>query len=184
MPSFKQLLDEVDTTLVPVGGTDLAAALRRARELAQPGESATTAVVLLSDGEDLAGSGQEAAAELHKEGIRVHTVGYGNAYGSKITVEQDGKETFLRARDGSEVVSKLDASGLRAVAEATGGDFVRADAMALPLRELYQKRIEPLQKRAFDAGEDTMKKARYQWVLLPLLLFLLYEIATTGGRRR
>ena len=51
LPSFGQLLDEVDTTLVPVGGTDLAAALRRAKELSQPDESSTTAVVLLTDGQ-------------------------------------------------------------------------------------------------------------------------------------
>ena len=184
LPSFEQLLDEVDTTLVPVGGTDLAAALRRARELAKPGEAATTAVVLLTDGEDLGGSGQQAARELHEDGIRVHTVGYGSVYGSKIAVDENGKEAFLRDRAGDEVVSKLDASGLRALAEVTGGEFVRADAMALPLRELYSKRIAPLQKRTFEQGAQTAKKARYQWVLLPLLLLLLYEILTMGGRRR
>lgn len=184
MPSFEQLLDEVDTTLVPVGGTDLAAALRRARELAQPGEASTTVVVLLTDGEDLGGAGQQAARELHQDGIRVHTVGYGSVLGSKITIEQGGKESFLRSKGGDEVVSKLDAKGLRALAEATGGEFVRADAMALPLRELYRLRIEPQQKRSFEDGEEKAKKARYQWVLLPLLALLLYEIATVGGRRR
>lgn len=184
LPSFVQLLDEVDTTLIPVGGTDVAAALRRARELAQPGEAATTAVVLLTDGEDLGGSGRVAAAELKEQGIRVHAIGYGSVHGSKITVSEDGKETFLRDRGGDEVVSKLDAQALRAIAEATGGEFVRADAMALPLRELYEKRIAPLQKRSFEQGEEKVMKARYQWVLLPLLLLLLYEIATLGGHRR
>ncbi len=184
MASFRQLLDEVDTPLVPVGGTDLAAALRRGRELAQPGEAATTEMILLTDGEDLGGSGQQAARELRGDGIRVHAIGYGSVLGSKITIDANGKESFLRTRGGDEVVSKLDASGLRALAEATGGEFVRADAMALPLRELYQKRIAPLQKRTFEQGEDKVKKARYQWALLPLLALLLYEIATTGGRRR
>jgi Ca-activated chloride channel family protein len=184
MASFRQLLDEVDTTLVPTGGTDLAAALRRARELAQPGEAATTVVVLLTDGEDLGGQGLDAARALAADGIVVHALGYGNLMGSKITIQEEGKEAFLRNRAGEEVVSKLDASGLRELAAATGGEFVRADAMALPLRELHEKRIAALHKRAFEAGEDTVHEPRYQWVLLPLLLLLLHELTTTGGRRR
>jgi hypothetical protein len=73
---------------------------------------------------------------------------------------------------------------LRAVAAATGGEFLRAEAMPLPLVELHEKRLLPMQKRAYDAGQETGKQARYQWVLLPLLLLLLYEIATAGGRHR
>src|SRR5262245_11812842 len=136
LESFGKLLDEVDTTLVPKGGTDLAAALRRAKDLAVPDAAATTVVVLLTDGEDLGGSGLQAAHELAAAGITVHALGYGNRLGSKITVEEQGKETFLRDRQGQEVVSRLDADGLRAIAESAHGEFVRADAMPLPLREL------------------------------------------------
>lgn len=184
LPSFAQLLDEVDTTLVPVGGTDLAAAMRRAKEISKPDESSTTTVVLLTDGEDLGGEGLMAARELRDLGIVVHAVGYGSVHGSKITVDERGKQSFLRDRGGDEVVSKLDALGLQSLCEATGGEFVRASAMALPLRELYRLRIAAMQKRTFEAGEETVKKPRYQWVLLPLLMLLLYDLVTTEGRRR
>jgi len=185
LPSFERLLDEVDTTLVPVGGTDLASALRRAQDLADPELAATTVVVLLTDGEDLGGSGMQAAQELAADGIVVHALGYGSVLGSKITVDDNkGREQFLVNASGDEVVSHMDASGLRDLATAAGGEFVRADAMALPLRELYRKRIEPMQKRSFDAGEDRVKHARYQWVLLPLLVLLLFELVTMGGRCR
>lgn len=184
LDSFGQLLDEIDTSVVPVGGTDLAAAMKRAGELVDQDTAATTVVVLLTDGEDLGGKGREAATELHARGIRVHAVGYGSPHGSKITVQDRGKETFLKSRSGDEVVTRLDTDGLRALAEATGGEFVRADAMPLPLRELYDKRIQPQQKRAFESGEETVKLPRYQWVLLPLLLLLAHDLWTHGGRRR
>ena len=184
LDSFRQLLDEVDTNVVPVGGSDVAAALRKARELADPEHDKTTAVVLLTDGEDLAGAGRQAGLELAGAGIHVHTVGYGSTYGSKITLQEDGKESFLRSRSGEEVVSVMDAESLRAIAQATGGEFVRADAMALPLRQLYDKRLAPLVKRSYDAGEEKAHKARYQWVLLPTLVLLLLEIVVCGGRRR
>lgn len=185
LPSFERLLDEVDTSLVPVGGTDLASALRRAGTLADPEQAGTTVVVLLTDGEDLGGSGLQAARELADDGITVYALGYGSVLGSKITVEgRQGSEQFLVDSSGEEVVSRMDASGLRDLAQVAGGEFVHAGTMPLPLRELYRKRIEPMQKRSFDAGEEIVKRARYQWVLLPLLMLLLFEIVTMGGRRR
>ncbi len=184
LDSFRGLLDEVDTELVATGGTDLAAALRRCREFADRDQAATTAVLLLTDGEDLAGAGQQAARELRDDGIVVHAVGYGSSMGSKITVGKGGTQEFLRDKDGNEVVTRMDPESLRALASVTGGEFVRADAVALPLVELHQKRLVPMQKRSYEAGEETARKARYQWVLLPLLLLLLWEIANAGGRHR
>ena len=78
----------------------------------------------------------------------------------------------------------MDPESLRALASVTGGEFVRADAMVLPLNEIHRKRLLPMEKRSYEAGEEAGKQARYQWVLLPLLLLLLFEIATAGGRHR
>ncbi|MFY9345247.1 MAG: VWA domain-containing protein [Planctomycetota bacterium] len=184
LDSFRQLLAEVDTDAVKTGGTDLAAALRKALEVADLTNAATTAVVLLTDGEDLAGAGRQAAGEIAAKGLRVHTIGYGSAMGSKITVREGDNEGFLRDKSGNEVVSKMDDESLRRLAGATGGEFLRADAMALPFQELHRQRLVPMQKRAYDAGEQTGKQARYQWILLPLLVLLLWEIALSGGRHR
>src|SRR5262249_41114715 len=111
-------------------------------------------------------------------------LGYGSVRGAKITIAEQGKETFLRDRQGHEVISRMDASGLRELVGAANGEFLRADARALPLRELYRMRLLPLQKRAFEAGEDKVQIPRYQWVLLPMLLLLLHDLWTAGGRRR
>lgn len=181
--SFRGLLAEVDTDLVKVGGTDLAAALRRAQEIADPDNRATTVVLLLTDGEDLAGAGRQAAGELKDAGLVVHAVGYGSALGSKIPVVQQGQQEFLRDKAGQEVVSRMDPESLRKLAAATGGEFVRAEALPLPLNELYEKRLLPMQKRSYEAGAATQKQARYQWVLLPLLLLMLWDLAMAGGRR-
>jgi Ca-activated chloride channel family protein len=184
LDAYRALLAEVDTDTVRTGGTDLAKALRKALELADPDNAKTTVVLLLTDGEDLAGAGRQAAGELAAKGLVVHAVGYGSKLGSKITVAENGGETFLRDAQGNEVVSRLDDESLRALAAATGGEFVRAEAMVLPLLQLHRERLAPMQKRAYDAGEETGKRARYQWVLLPLLALLLWELAMAGGRHR
>lgn len=182
--SFAHLLDRVDTDTVRVGGTDLAAALRRALALAETGEERTTAIVLLTDGEDLAGAGKQAASEVRERGIVLHSVGYGSTRGSKILVPRDGEETFLRSDAGDEVVSTMDAESLRAMAEAAGGELVRADVVALPLLELKTKRLDPMLQRSFDAGEEVAPKTRFQWVLIPCLLLLVCDMFVAGGRRR
>ncbi len=184
LDSFRGLLDEVDTDVVRRGGTDLAAALRKALQLADPEQARTTAVLLLTDGEDLAGAGQQAATELAAKGLVVHAVGYGSSLGSKISVDEGGAQAYLRDKAGQDVVSRLDPESLRRLAAATGGEFVRAEALALPLNELHDKRLLPMEKRSYEAGEEAGKQARYQWVLLPLLLLLLWEIAMAGGRHR
>ena len=56
--------------------------------------------------------------------------------------------------------------------------------MALPLVELKEKRIDPMLKRAYEAGEDVLRKTRFQWALLPAVLLLLWELLVSGGRRR
>ena len=182
LDSFRYLLDTVDTDTVRRGGTDLAAALRRALEVASEDDANTTVVVLMTDGEDLSGAGRQAAAEAAGRGIVVHAVGYGSTRGSKVIVEKDGVEDFLRSEQGDEVGTVMDADGLRALAESTGGELVRADVMPLPLVELKTKRMDPMLKRSYEAGEETLRKTRFQWVLLPALLLLIHEMLRAGGR--
>ena len=125
-----------------------------------------------------------AAREVRDADIVLHTLGYGSTIGSKITLEGDAGETFLTSTEGVEVVSVLDVDGLRRMSAVTGGEFIRADQMALPLVELKQKRMDPMVKRAYDAGEEIVHKTRFQWILLPGLLLILLEMWICGGRRK
>ncbi len=184
LDSFRQLMDRVDTATVRKGGTDLAAALRKSLELVGEHQQTTTVVILLTDGEDLTGAGRQAAREARSRGVVVHAVGYGSTQGSKITLDSSGKQSFLTDDKGSEVVSALDSEGLRGLVELTGGEFLRTDVMALPLVQLKNKRLDPMVKRAFDGGEETVFKTRFQWVLLPAMLLLVLELLLIGGTRR
>lgn len=184
LDSFRQLTDRIDTDTVRVGGTDLAAAIRAALELVDEDSASTTVFVLLTDGEDLTGAGRQAAREAADAGVVVHAVGYGSTRGSKITLDAEGGETFLRSEEGEEVVSSLDPESLKAMTEVTGGEFVRADVLPLPVVELKEKRLDPMLKRSYDAGEDEVYKTRFQWVLLPAVLLLLLELMFAGGTRR
>lgn len=186
LDSFRQLLGLIDTDSVRRGGTDIAGALREALRALEKGSERTSTIVLLTDGEDLAGAGRQAAGEARDRGILVHAIGYGSSQGSKIVYRdpQRGEETFLKSNQGDDVVSTLDADGLRALAAAAGGEFLRADAVALPLQELHSKRLALQEKRGYEAGVERSRQSRFQWPLVPAFVLLLAELYCRGGRRR
>jgi len=140
-------------------------------------------VILLSDGEDLIGEWRAALKKAVRRKIRVYAVGYGTPEGAKITVKQGGKEVFLKGPDGKEVVTRLYEKTLREVAEKTGGAYIRAVSVPLPLEELLKKRIRPLKKRKYEEEKRRVPWNRYQWPLSAALLFLLLRLALPERRR-
>jgi Ca-activated chloride channel family protein len=171
-------------TLTPednlVGGTNLGAALGTALELFDGRTGASEAIVLLTDGEDLEGEGLAVAQTAAERGIRVYVVGMGTVEGGKIA---DGARGFVRDESGAEVVSALDDRTLEAIADATGGAYLSASRSALPLEELYEKRISRLETRALWAGRERIPHDRYQWPLALGLACLLGLASLREGRR-
>ena len=184
LDSFRHLLVQVDTDTVRKGGTDLAAAIRRALSLIGDRERSTSVITLLTDGEDLTGAGMQMAHQAESLGVVIHAVGYGSTVGSKIILSEGGTERFLTDDNGDEVVSALESDRLRALVQRTGGEYLRSEVMALPLRQLKEKRLDVMMKRVYEAGEEVVLKARFQWLLIPAMLLLLLDMAWMGGRRR
>ncbi|MCA8979001.1 MAG: VWA domain-containing protein [Planctomycetes bacterium] len=178
----RRTLEQFVDTLSPrdnlVGGTNIGAALERAVSLFDGRSGAHEAIVLITDGEDLEGHGLEVARTAADKGIRVYVVGMGTEAGGKIPDEQRG---FVRDETGSEVVSTLDGSTLRQIAEATGGDYLSISDAVLPLEELYEKRITKLDTRELWAGKLRVPHDRFQW---PLVLALGCMLLESGLRER
>ncbi|MDJ0974966.1 MAG: VWA domain-containing protein [Planctomycetota bacterium] len=181
--TFTQLAEQADPTVVRKGGTDLGAALETALRALEGSASEHSAILLLTDGEDLEGRGARAAAACRQRGIAVHTIGYGTALGSKIVLADDGRETFLRDRRGREVISALDATSLRRVADAADGEYVDAAASTAPLASLYTDHIRPRAQRALATAGSGRPANRFQWPLGLALGLWLVALALSDRRR-
>lgn len=172
------LLDTVSVEDNRLGGTDLGVALAHALELFDGRTGAHEAVVLITDGEDLGGQGLEQAEEAARRGIRVYVVGVGTAGGSKIPIQlADGSESFLRDREGREVVSRLAGESLAAIAAATGGEYRSVESSPTPLEDLYRLRISNLERRSVSGGSVEIPHDRYQWFLGAALALFLAQFA-------
>lgn len=173
------------------GGTDLGAAIDAGVASLRSANAFATApaIVLLTDGEAFGDSGRLAAARAREAGVTVHCVGIGSAAGSKVVIDGDGGEVFLRDGQGHDVVSRVDVDGLRAVVAAGGGDLLRIDgpavAPASPLAELYRRALGPAAEAgALAAGDPRLRPAhRYAWFVGAALLAWLAATRLPPRRR-
>lgn len=177
--TLHQFLDSLDTQTIPVGGTDVAQALDTARQAFRAAEGSHRAVVLLSDGEALSGDAQGACAWYREQGIPLFVVGLGDP--DHDTMIQLEDKSLLRDRQGEIVRTRLDEAGLRSLAAATAGIYVRATTLDANLAPV-QRRVEQLVPA--DARETTQKRPveRYQIPLFAAIVLLLARLLT--GERR
>ena len=116
---LRQSIDALAPDSAPPGETDLADAIAKCLEALGQDAEEHGAIVLISDGEDLAGRAEAMAKEAGRRGIPIFTVGIGSAQGATIP---DGASVLTH--DGQPVRSRLTESTLRAIADASGGRYV------------------------------------------------------------
>jgi Ca-activated chloride channel family protein len=177
--AFYRTLEETDTTSIQVSGTDLGRAFEEA-ELAFYSNRNRKLLILLTDGEDLESGGVEMAKKLKRKGLVVHAVGVGTPSGGPIRViGETGSIETLKNASGDEVLSRLDEKTLGAVAEATGGRFVRLGQAGEGMEAL---------RLAIQAGTDERGAGRQgipreEWFLGLALLLLVAESLLSTRRR-
>ncbi len=171
-------LDELDTEVIPKGGTNIAAAIRMAMEAFGKAEGFSRAVVIISDGEELDNDGLAAAKQAAAEGIRIFTVGVGSPEGSEIPL---GQGDFVRDMAGKIVQTRLDAERMGQIAEATGGFYVPLDDNAAQL--LVEGGINKLAEADITTSASRRPIERYQWPLAGAIALLMLQ-AMVGERRR
>ncbi len=175
-------IDELDTDIIPKGGTNIAEAIRLAMKAFGKGEGQTRALVVLTDGEELDADGIAAARAAHEEGVRIFTVGVGSAEGSLIPIRDDsGRQDFVRDQAGKPVQSRLDASRLSEIATAGGGfyEVLQANTAAV----IFEKGILPMETTERGSMASRQPLEKYQWPLgIGMGLMVIWLLV--GERRR
>ena len=117
-------IETMNTSLVPVSGTDFGPALRMAlKKLEDEAENTQQAkskvIILISDGEDFGEETDDIAQEIEKRDIKLFSLGIGTERGGNIYAGNGIKKD----REGNPVVTKLNSRSLRALADKTGGQY-------------------------------------------------------------
>ena len=169
-PVVAELLRDVEIGQLQDGtaiGDALATAIYRLRVSA----SKTKIVILLTDGENNAGTiNPETAVSLAKSfDIKVYTIGMGKEGGARIPYADT---TFGKRY--REVLTYLDEDTLKQIANGTGGRYFRAtDTQSL--KRIYTE-IDRFEKTKFETVGSIVHKELAAYFLIPAVLLLGVEI--------
>ncbi|NNK15191.1 MAG: tetratricopeptide repeat protein, partial [Desulfofustis sp.] len=174
-------LGTVDTAIIPLGGTDIRQAISSAETIVN-NEANHKILILITDGENLEGDAVAAAAEAHKQGMIIHTVGVGTEGGELIPDHQAGG--FVRDQDGSYVKSRLDEEILNKIAESAGGMYAPLGSQGQGLETIYQEKLTLVPKTELSERRKKVPIERFEWPLAAAILFLTAEYLVSGRRRQ
>jgi Ca-activated chloride channel family protein len=182
--AFRDSVNALDTNIIPRGGTNIASAIREAQSALDQRTGSDKILILVTDGEDLAGNALVAAkAATQQDGLKIYTVGVGTANGDLIALPADQGGGYVKDPAGNLIKSRLAESGLKAIAAATGGSYAPLGAEGEGLDAIYQQALAPLIKHELASSQRRVYTQRYQWPLAAALGMLLASVLI-GTRRR
>ena len=152
-------------------GTAIGDALATATHRLRTSESETKIVILLTDGENNAGSIEPGTAASFAQSfeIKVYTIGMGKEGGARIPYADT---TFGKRY--REVLTYLDEDTLKQIANITGGRYFRAtDTQSL--KQIYAE-IDRFEKTKFETINVVAHKELMAYFLIPAVLLLGTEI--------
>ena len=173
-------LSEVDTEIIPRGGTNIAEAIRVATEAFGKGESENRALIIFTDGEELDADGLKAAETLDGA-VKIFGVGIGTNDGSLIPLGTSGE--FVKDDAGQIVKSRLDEERLRKIAELTGGFYVHLLNGPAEMAQIVRDGLGRMTEKEIDTKTSRRPIERYQWPLSAGIALLALSMLL-GERRR
>ncbi len=179
---FKAVLSAVDTDSISREGTDIAAALANAVDVFKDEDTRndefardTRAILLISDGEQVAGDAIEMAREAANY-CRVYVIGVGDPDGAAIDIPGWMTRESARGATGRPTthISKLDEETLIRVAEAGSGPYVAATPDDWDIEQIREA-MNRLESRLVESDVRLQLVNRYQWPLAAAILLFVAE---------
>ena len=182
--AFQDAVQELDTDTIPRPGTDIGTAIDLAVDALKSQPNNMKFLILITDGEDLEGRAIDAAKNAAQAGLKIYTVGVGTPSGDRILErDESGSITYHQDASGQEVISKLDESTLRQIADVTGGAYTPLGQRGEGLDDIYSRYIEPLPKANVEERREKIRIEQFEWPLVLGTLLLMWEFMITDRAR-
>lgn len=175
--SAKMFLSTIHPGLIARQGTAIGTAIKLAASSFDPRSETGKAIIVISDGENHEDDAVNAATEAASKGIVVHTIGMGLPQGAPIPSSPGSTSDFIKDRQGTIVISKLDEKMLADIATAGNGIFVRAGNASTGLEMVHAEinklfRAESVSKSFAEYNDQFIYLAAFALLLLILEIIL------------
>jgi Ca-activated chloride channel family protein len=181
---FKLSLEELDTSSVAVGGTNIGDAIRRTMDLVftntDEASSGHRDIVLITDGEDQESLPVQAAQVAGDMGIRVIALGIGSRDGTLVPADPNSP-----TRSDQPVRSSLQSASLTQIAAATpGGVYLEVGTGTIDLAKVYKDLIAAADQKTIETTSTIQFQEQYMVVFAIALVLLLLEMLVLPTRER
>jgi len=174
--SAKMFMSSINPSMVSTQGTAIGSAINLALRSFTPSETTDKTIIIITDGENHEGDAIRVAQNAAERNIRVNVVGIGLPQGAPIPI---GNNDFMRDREGSVVISRLNEQMGQEIAAAGKGIYVRADNTNSALRalrsELDKMNATEMDSKAYTAYDEQFQTLAWFVLVLLVLEFLIME---------
>ena len=181
--SAKMFLSTISPDMVPKQGTAIGSAIDLGIRSFSPGSGKSKAMIIITDGENHEDDPVAKAKEAAAAGIVIYTIGIGSVEGVPITISINGRNDFLKDAGGNTVITKLDESILKEIANAADGKYVRANNSNIGLDEIFSD-IRKLKKQELEGKMYTEYNDQFQIFSGAVLLLLLVDFLIMDRKNR
>lgn len=123
--SAKMFLGGIKTSMVPMQGTAIGAAIDLSMTAFSKDTKTSKTIILITDGENFEDDAVDAASKAQKNNIQVNVIGIGTSEGAPIP---DGNGSYMINDDGQAAISQLNEEKAQQIAKAGKGIYVKGDA--------------------------------------------------------
>ncbi|MDD7455421.1 MAG: VWA domain-containing protein [Bacteroidales bacterium] len=176
--SAKMFLNSISTESVPVQGTAIGEAIGTAAGSFSSESDHSRAIIVISDGENHEDDAIVSAKKAAENGVKVYAIGVGSTEGEPIPMKDGG---LMKDKDGKIVVTKLDEQGLKDIADAGNGKYVRAGNDEFGLTPIIDD-IKKMQDEKFNSVVFEEYDEQFMYFFGLALLFFVLEML--AGERK
>jgi Ca-activated chloride channel family protein len=165
-------IETLNTGLVPNSGTDFGPPLDLsldkllANKIQENDKSKI--IILISDGEDFGENTYEIVDKIKESSIKLFTVGIGTAKGTRITLRNG---LFKKDKDGKEVITKLNSTSLKKIANETKGKYFEISNQRNQINGMIYE-IKEIKGDLIDSKSIDVTKNKYFYFLFVALMLM------------
>ena len=175
--SAKMFLGSISTESIPIQGTAIGDAISTALRSFSAQSDRSRAIIVITDGENHEDDPVAAASQAAEMGVRVFTIGVGSPEGKMIPFEGD----YLRDKEGTPVVTRLDEATLQDIASAGKGLYVRSGNSEFGLNPIIEE-IARMDDEEYNSIVFEEYDELYMYFFAMALFFFVLEMLI--GERR
>ncbi len=173
----KLFLQNINTDMLSSQGTAIDEAIQLARTYYNDEDQTNRILIIISDGEDHNDASTDIAQKAAEEGIKIFTIGVGNAKGGPIPLRKNGKIlSYKKDSKGETVITKLNEDTLKMIANEANGQYINGQNTNAAVANQIKTILNKLDKKEFEAKQFSDFKDQFQWFLGLGLFFLLLDI--------